>query len=196
MNLERENQTEAGYQIMFKDYDQPATEAYVKMHPAFEVEIEFLTDSSTRLNKAKNVTVSGIVAQPLNYLKLSLERRVGFQTLSGSRGLVVAPEAWIFHKGLTFRKRKVPSKQLKDLYGIWYVSTQLGQLSESALSQFQLLASNHTKWFKTFSDHLSSWVDNASPLEWSQLEDQDPSGNLKRLRFEKLMQNLCNGLNS
>ncbi|MBA2367828.1 MAG: hypothetical protein H0V82_02245 [Candidatus Protochlamydia sp.] len=46
---------EAGFNHVFKDLDDPATEAYVKDIAGAVIEIEFLTDDSVRNNKDKNV---------------------------------------------------------------------------------------------------------------------------------------------
>jgi hypothetical protein len=176
---------EAGFIPIFKDIDIPATESYVKEIDGIEIEIEFLTDSATRDDKNQNVVIAGIVAQPLSYLTLSLKRTLEFQTYSCEMGKVVSPGAWIFHKGLTFTRRKTPSKMLKDLYGIWYVLTQLGDFSDKTLAEFSLFAQQHPKWLQTCQKQLSNWMDRASPSEWSQLEAQDPSGKLKKLSFER-----------
>ncbi len=179
---------EAGFTRLFKDVDIPATEAYVKEIDDLEIEIEFLTDSAARNDKNKNVIIGGVVAQPLSYLTLSLQMTTEFQTYSGKKGRVVSPGAWMFHKGLTFTKRKSSSKMLKDLYGIWYVATQLGDFSDQALVEFNMLTKQHVKWFKTLQKNLSDWMDNASPAEWSKLEAQDPAGKLKKLSFERVIQ--------
>lgn len=149
-----------------------------------EIEIEFLTDDSARNNKDKNVLISGVLAQPLSYLTLSLQTTVKFQTYSNVTGNVVTPGAWIFHKGLTFTKRKSSLKILKDLYGIWYVASQLGEFSDHALDEFSGLAKQHPKWFKTFQNNLHNWLSNTSPNDWSKLESQDPSGRLRKLNFD------------
>ncbi len=181
---------EAGFKPMFKDIDVPATESYVKEIAGAEVEIEFLTDSATRGDKNKNIIVAGIVAQPLSYLTLSLQATMDFQTSSHEAGRVVSPEAWIFHKGLTFTRRKSSLKMLKDLYGIWYVLTQLGDFSVQAHVEFASLAHRHPKWHQTFQKQLSAWIEHASPADWSMLETQDPSGKLKKLGFERSLKML------
>lgn len=181
---------EAGFSQIFKDLDCPATESYIKKINGLEVEIEFITDSATRIDKHKNVLIAGIVAQPLSYLTLSLQMTRKFETYSRESCQVVAPGAWIFHKGLTFPKRKNASKIHKDLYGIWYVATQLGDFSENAMAELIFLGSQNPKWFKTLQDNLRNWISAASPLEWSKLEAQDPSGNLKRLNFERITKNI------
>lgn len=181
---------EAGFSHVFKDLDDPATEAYVKNISGAEVEIEFLTDDSVRNNKDKNVVIAGVVAQPLSYLTLSLEKTLKFQTYSKVTGNVVTPGAWIFHKGLTFTKRRSSLKILKDLYGIWYVASQLGNFSDHALDELKDLAKQYPQWFKTFQKNLCTWVNDASPGEWFKLEAQDPSGRLRKLNFEISMKKL------
>ena len=187
---------EAGFNHVFKDLDDPATEAYVKDIAGAEIEIEFLADDSVRNNKDKNVLITGVVAQPLSYLTLSLQTTLKFQTHSNVTGNVVTPGAWIFHKGLTFTKRKSSLKTLKDLYGIWYVASQLGEFSGNALNEFSGLAKQHPKWFKTFQNNLTTWINSASPKDWSKLETQDPSGSLRRLNFEYILERVLAPSNS
>lgn len=182
---------EAGFTHVFKDLDIPATESFVKEIDGVEVEIEFLTDSATRDDKNKNVVIAGIVAQPLSYLTLSLQATMEFRTYSGEVGKVVSPGAWIFHKGLTFTRRRSSSKMLKDLYGIWYVTSQLGDFSDQALAEFAFLSQQHHKWLQTFQKQLSNWMNQASPAAWSQLEAQDPAGKLKKLTFERSLKMLA-----
>src|ERR1700733_10303793 len=179
---------EAGFSHIFKDLDDPATEAYGKDIAGAEVEIEFLTDDSVRNNKDKNVVIAGAAAQPLSYLTLSLQTTLKFQTYSKITGNVVTPGAWIFHKGLTFTKRKSSLKILKDLYGIWYVASQLGAFSDHALDEFKALSKQHPKWLKTFQKNLRDWLENVTPNDWTKLEAQDPSGRLRKINFEQIIQ--------
>ncbi|MEX1012069.1 MAG: GSU2403 family nucleotidyltransferase fold protein [Waddliaceae bacterium] len=181
---------EAGFAHVFKDLNIPATEAYLREIDGLEVEIEFLTDSAKRNDKTKNVVIGGVVAQPLSYLTLSLQMTTEFQTYSGQIGRAVSPSAWMFHKGLTFTKRKSSSKMLKDLYGIWYVGTQLGDFSEQSLVEFKMLKKQHSKWFETLRKNLHNWILSATPAEWSKLETQDPAGKLKKLGFERIIKKL------
>lgn len=181
---------EAGFTHVFKDVDIPATESFVKEIDGVEIEIEFLTDSASRMDRNKNVVVAGIVAQPLSYLTLSLRTTLQFQTYSHEVGKVVSPGAWIFHKGLTFTRRKSSSKMLKDLYGIWYVVTQLGDISDQTVTEFSFLSQQHPKWLQRFQKQLSNWMNQASPADWSKLEAQDPAGKLKKLGFERSLKML------
>lgn len=90
---------DAGFMPIFKDIDIPASEAYIKEIEGNELEIEFLTSSNIRGDKNKNVSIAGIVAQPLKYLELSLDNSIEFTTDLKETGLVVDPKIWIFHKG-------------------------------------------------------------------------------------------------
>lgn len=181
---------DAGFTPIFKDVEVPATESYVKEIDGTEVEIEFLTHSDSRNDKSKNIVIAGVVAQPLSYLTLSLKMTMQFQTHSKKIGRVVSPGAWIFHKGLTFSRRKSSLKMLKDLYGIWYVTKQLGNFSEQALIEFDSLKRQHSKWFETFKKNLHYWMADATPEEWLKLESQDPAGKLKKLNFQQMIQRL------
>lgn len=182
---------DAGFKNFFKDVNIPAAEAYVKAIKGEDVEIEFLTDDAVRNDKNKNVVISGIVAQPLSYLTLSLQKTIPFQTYSNQKGRVVSPGAWMFHKCLTFTKRKGSLKKLKDLYGIWYLATQLGDFSDLAVAEFNNHALQNPKWFNTVKKNLLNWMENVSPVEWEKLETQDPSGKLKKLSFEKVMKKIA-----
>jgi hypothetical protein len=183
---------EAGFAQMFKDRDNPATESYVKEINGVEVEIEFLTDNNTRGDKNKNIKIhgTGITAQQLTYLELSINSTTKFKTFSGERGLVVTPEAWIFHKGLTFTKRKDKNKKFKDLYGIWYVATQLSEFSDEAIKKLKSLFRQDPKWHMTFCKNLQGWLDQVVPIEWISLENQDPYGNLKKEPFVEMIRML------
>jgi len=188
-----EHLTNAGFSHVFKDRHDPATEAYIKEINNQEIEIEFLTDTSTREDKTKNVPIAGIVAQPLSYLTLSLQMTMEFTTNSKQKGLVVAPGAWIFHKGLTFVKRKEKSKKLKDLYGIWYLASNLGRFSEQSIKEFYFLVNRYPTWYKTLKKNIEGWLEDITPEYWSLLESQDPYGKLNRLNFLNTIGSLTNG---
>ena len=181
---------EAGFKQAYKDLGHPGTESYRKDIRGLEVEIEFLTCANTRGDKQKNVLISGVIAQPLNYLTLSLEENRKFETFSCERGRVVSPGAWIFHKGLTFPMRKSDAKLCKDLYGMWYVASQMGGFSEEAVKELHHLATQRPKWLKKLRGNLLEWMGGASPSDWANLEAQDPYGKLMKPRFERVVKQL------
>ncbi len=182
----------SGFQQSFRDYLNPATEFYKKNIEDVDVIVEFLTDDSVRIDKEKNVLIAGVVAQSLSYLKLSLENALPFFTLSGEKGFVVSPEAWIFNKGLAFPKRVDKKKIYKDLYGIWYVGSQLGNLSDQTIERLKNLSLKEPTWFKTFAKNLLTWQQEATPLDWLNLEKQDQFGNLRKIDFQMITEKILN----
>jgi hypothetical protein len=125
-------------------------------------------------------------------LKLSFENALPFFTLSGEKGFVVSPEAWIFNKGLAFPKRMDKKKIYKDLYGIWYVGAQLGNVSDQTIERLKKLFLLEPAWFKSFSKNLLSWQQEAVPSDWLNLERQDQFGNLRKIDFQMLMERILN----
>ena len=190
-----EHLQEAGFLQFHKDIDHPATEVYAKEIEGVAVEVEFLTDQETRGDKNKNVVISGVVAQPLNYLNLSLRNPREFKTYSGQVGLVVSPGAWMLQKGLIFPRRNNELKLCKDLYGIWYVGSQMGSFSKEAMAEFHNLAAQHPKLFKRVVRNMCEWQEKATPAHWSRLADQDPFSVLTRHRFERMAQLLTDSQN-
>ena len=105
---------------------------------------------------------------------------------SGAIISVVKPEAWVFHKGLTFTKRTAKVKKYKDLYGIWFVLTQLNEVSFAVQKALpKLMKKNPEPWTKTFKENLKTWIDSATPQDWDLLERQDVGGKLTKAGFIK-----------
>lgn len=103
---------------------------------------------------------------------------------------VVSPQAWIFHKGLTFLNRTDKNKSYKDLYGICYAASQLTNLSDKTILELKIMAREAPKWFKTFQKNLQEWVQEASPDDWRKLENQDPFGALRKPGFIRIIEKL------
>ncbi|MFZ4405624.1 MAG: GSU2403 family nucleotidyltransferase fold protein [Pseudobdellovibrionaceae bacterium] len=174
-----------GYEPKIKSLDNPPVQSFVRQFNEVEIEVEFLTDNKSR-NKEDVVFISsaGVNAQALSYLEMSLKEAMPLKLPSGSNILVVKPEAWVFHKGLTFTKRTVKLKKYKDLYGIWFVLTQLGDVSFATQKALRKLINNNpVSWGKTFKENLNSWIDAATPQDWNLLELQDTSGKLSKQGF-------------
>ncbi|MCE5315901.1 MAG: hypothetical protein LLG04_00880 [Parachlamydia sp.] len=174
---------EAGFVQHYISYSDPPAQSYHKTVNGIDLELEFLTDDNTRGDKNQNVLISGIVAQPLTYLSLSLKTTVKFKTFFGIEGNVVAPGAWLFHKGLTFTRRAHIEKSFKDLYGLWWVASQLGDFSQHAIAELHALSGDNPKWSYTFRTNLQRWIENASTQDWSKLMVQDTSNKLEKNGF-------------
>ncbi len=175
----------SGYEFKNKSLDTPAVQSFVKQFDDVEIEVEFLTDNKSR-NQENVVMISdaGVNAQALSYIEMSLKEATPLNLPSGAKISVVKPEAWVFHKGLTFTKRTASGKKYKDLYGIWFVLTQLNDVSFAVQKALpKLMKSNPAPWGKKFKENLKSWIDSATPQDWDLLEQQDVTGKLNKPGF-------------
>ncbi|MBC7420367.1 MAG: hypothetical protein H7328_06520 [Bdellovibrio sp.] len=175
----------SGYEPKNKSLDNPAVQSFIKQFNEVEIEVEFLTDNKSR-NQEGVVVISdaGVNAQALSYIEMSLKEALPLSLPNGAKILVVKPEAGVFHKRLTFTKRTVKVKKYKDLYGIWFVLTQLYDVSFAVLKALpKLMKKNPAPWTKTFKENLNSWIDSATPQDWDLLERQDVTGKLSKPGF-------------
>lgn len=179
-----------GYAPKNKSMDEPSVQSFIKQIDEVEIEVEFLTDNKSR-NQEDVVVIkeAGVNAQALSYIEMSLEEATPLILPNGSSISVVRPEAWVFHKGLTFTKRTAKAKRYKDLYGIWFVLTQLNDVSFSVQKALPKLMKRHPEsWNKTFSNNLKSWIESATPQDWDLLEKQDVGGKLTRASISAVIQ--------
>lgn len=95
----------------------------------------------------------------------------------------------MFHKALTFPKRRHKQKKAKDLYGIWYTGTQLQSFSHNALRELSTLAKERSpKWRQRAKKNLRDWVSGATNADWQLLEAQDPAGALTNEHFRRFVE--------
>jgi len=181
-----------GYKFRPKSLGIPPVSGYFKEVDNQEIEVEFLTDDRARVSAdTLNIPIANVTAQTLSYLEMSLDSVVSAQLPSGVEFNVVSPEAWVYHKGLTFTRRVKKSKQYKDLYGIWFVLTQLAETSVAVKMNLKKIQEENPKnWKNDFSDNLSSWIKHATPNDWSKLIAQDPENRLTEIAFRGLIEEL------
>ena len=119
---------------------------------------------------------------------MSLNEGMSLILPSGHKINVVRPEAWVFHKGLTFVKRVSVAKKYKDLYGILFVLSQLKDVSIATQKALPKLINKNTRaWEQTFKSNLKKWMAEASPKDWQILESQDGEGRLTQSSFVQLI---------
>lgn len=169
--------------------DSPSVQSFIKQIQEVEIEVEFLTDNKSR-TKEEVVVIkdAGVNAQALSFVEMSLQEVTTLTLPSGNKVTVVRPEAWVFHKGLTFVRRINETKKYKDLYGIWFVLSQLGDVSLAVQKTLPKLTSKKPpSWSKTLKENIMGWMGTASPKDWQMLESQDVTGKLSKPGFEALM---------
>jgi len=179
-----------GYEFRPKGLSISSVSSYFKGVDDQEIEVEFLTDDRARMSAdTLNIPKAGVTAQTLSYLEMSLDSVVTAKLPNGIEFKVVSPEAWVYHKGLTFNRRVKQSKQYKDLYGIWFVLTQLAETSVVAKTNLKKIQEENPKgWKNDFKNNLSSWVKNATPNDWLKLITQDPNSRLTEIAFRGLVE--------
>jgi len=179
-----------GYEVFYKSTSKPPVISYLKNIANLDIEVEFLTSDKAR-DKKSVVEVYGVNAQTLGFLEMSLEKIVAFKLLNGKKINVVRPEAWVFHKLITFPLRpKKSDKAYKDLYGSWYVASELSVVSQKCLKDLKLLMSQHASWAKKAKKNIEEFLNKASPEDWAKLEAQDPNGRLTRIKFESFSEKI------
>lgn len=184
-----------GYALKLKSVGHPAVESYIRTIDDVEIEVEFLTDARSRAKEdVVAIQEAGVTAQALSYIEMSLQEGTPLTLPSGNHINIVKPEAWVFHKGLTFVKRTIKVKRYKDLYGIWFVLSQLNDTSLAVKKALPILMGKYSpSWKKTFSVNLNTWIANATPKEWKVLESQDVEGSLTKVGFVALVKSVTNG---
>ena len=129
---------EAGFEPVFKSSDTPPVIRYEGTIAGQEVEIEFLTDQRGAKEDVAIEVQKGLHAEALRFVSIPINNVIeviidDFLIGEGSQPLrvkVPAPEAFIFHKGLTFVRRKDKQKRAKDLYYVFDILTNCSEFSE------------------------------------------------------------------
>ncbi len=184
-----------GFTVRHKDLNTPSIQSYVKTVENTEIEVEFLTDAKSRINaNAVVIEKAGITAQPLSFIEMSLKEYISVKLPRNAIARIVSPEAWVYHKGLTFAKRTKVAKKYKDLYGIWFVLAHIQSKSVSVMKNLHDLQNRYPpSWKKTFESNLVDWIKAATPKDWRLLEQQDQLGRLSKEDFRLLISQLMSG---
>jgi len=176
----------AGFHPVKKHQDLPPS--FRKIIEDKILDIEFITLIPENIHRSYLVNIGGITAIALkDLIGLHSLKIITYRTLQGKTGLVLSPGYWLFIKGLFFNEVFRTHKNTTDLYGIWYVLTQLGTFSEKAFQELIFFKKTHPLLYKQFSNKLEEWVNKASRYDWAQLEAYDPSKKLKKTDFEHLI---------
>ena len=118
---------EAGFRSVFRSSDRPPVIHYEGTIESEDVEIEFLTDQRGAKEDVVIEVQEGLHAEALRFISIPIEHAIeltidDFQ-IGGEHPpftvKVPSPEAYIFHKGLIFERRKDRRKKAKDLYYIF-----------------------------------------------------------------------------
>lgn len=173
-----------GFKAVFKSRDTPPVIHYEGEFEGEPVEIEFLTDQVGSESDLVKKVQPDLHAEALRFISIvvenTIELTISGKDLPGVSGQlsvkVPTPAAYIFHKGLVYRRRQDPRKGDKDLYYIFDLLTGCKKLMPSIMDDFADLAQRYTPWFKAFIKNLET--DFADPASEGVLRvlDQRPTG--------------------
>jgi len=165
---------EAGLKPKFKSLNIPPVIHYEGTIDGQEVEIEFLTDQRGAKEDVVIEVQSGLHAEALRFVSIPIEHTIeltidDFQIgrkYQPLRVKVPSPEAFVFHKGLIFERRKDKLKKAKDLYYIFDILANCPELREQITKGLKGFENKYPSWFfrfiknlhKNFSDLISDGI--------------------------------------
>ncbi len=187
---------EAGFEVVFKSRDIPPIIHYEGNIENMDVEIEFLADQTGSNPEIVLEVQKGLHAEALRFLSIVIENvtevTIDNAVIAGrSSPLIVkvpTPAAYMFHKGLIFRRRKDSEKKAKDLYYIFDILTGCSQIMPAIMDDFDRLAKKYPAWFKTFTGNLSLYFKTIGSEGVLWVTEQRPTLAFEGLNMEQFKQ--------
>lgn len=187
---------DADLKPVFRSMDNPPVVHYEGNIQGDDVEIEFLTDLTGSDDTLVIKVQKGLNAVALRYISLITDNTIDVEiddlpTDSPHESLIVKvphPGAYIFHKGLIFDRRKTREKKAKDLYYIFDILVNCGEIEDQILNELKGLKSAHTAWFKKMIANMETYFSEATSEGVNMLVSQRPVDALPELTEEQFMQ--------
>jgi hypothetical protein len=187
---------EAGFEAVFKSRDIPPVIHYEGNIENMDVEIEFLADQTGSNPEIVLEVQKGLHAEALRFISIVVENvaevTIDDAVIAGqSSPLIVkvpTPAAYMFHKGLVFRRRKDPEKKAKDLYYIFDILKGGSKIMPAIMDDFDQLSRKYPAWFKTFIENLTLYFQTTSSEGVLCVTEQRPPLSLEGLNVEQFRQ--------
>lgn len=188
---------EAGFRPNFKSRETPPVICYEGNIDGHAVEIEFLTDQKGAKEDAVIEVQKGLNAQSLRFISIPIANVIeveiddfpvgdGFSPLKVK---VPSPEAYIFHKGLVFARRKGQQKKAKDLYYIFDILANCLELRERIMKGLKELKKAYPPpWFRRFIGNLEVNFSDMTSDGVMLVLSQRPAGAFPNLNDEQFKQ--------
>ena len=156
---------DAGLSPILKGHGRRPAVSYEGEIEDVEVEIEFLTHQKGPKGIEIITVQENLYAQALRFISVSLENTMKVEIDDFYVGgeprylevLVPTPAAFIFHKGLVFRRRNNHLKKAKDLYYIFDILANLEGMERQIYEGMAGLKKKYPTWFKTFMKNLGEF---------------------------------------
>jgi len=180
---------EAGFKAAFKSSDTPPVIHYEGTIDGEEVEIEFLTDQRGPRDDGVIEVQKGLHAEALRFISIPINHTVDvtiddFRTGGEYHPISVkvpSPEAYIFHKGLIFERRKDKRKKAKDLYYILDILANCPDLKERIINGLKDFEKGYPSWFSRFIKNLQKSFSDLTADGILMISGQRPAGAFPKL---------------
>ena len=180
---------EAGFESIFKSSDTPPVIHYEGTIDGEEVEIEFLTDQRGPRDDVVIEVQKGLHAEALRFISIpighAIEVTVDDLRIGGEyhplRVKIPSPEAYIFHKGLIFERRKDKQKKAKDLYYIFDILANCPELKEGIIEGLKGFEKEYPSWFSRFIKNLQKNFSDLTADGILMISGQRPAGAFPKL---------------
>jgi len=180
---------DAGLKTTFKNSDTPPVIHYEGAIDGEEIEIEFLTDQRGPRDDVVIEVQKGLHAEALRYISIpishAIEVTIDDFRIGGEchpiRVKVPSPEAYIFHKGLIFERRKDKLKKAKDLYYIFDILANCPELRERIIEGLKGFEKEHPPWFSHFIKNLQKTFSDLTADGILMIFNQLPAGAFPKL---------------
>jgi len=188
--------SEAGFKPVFKSSDTPPVIHYEGTIEGEEVEIEFLTDQRGAKEDVVLEVQEGLHAEALRFISIPIAHaievtiddfRVGTEDCPFTVKLP-SPEAYIFHKGLIFDRRKDKQKKAKDLYYIFDILANCPELRGRIIQGLNGFEKEYASWFSRFIRNLKRYFSGLTADGVRMVSSQRPAGAFPKLTKEQFRQ--------
>jgi hypothetical protein len=153
---------DAGFKPTFKSASIPPVIHYEGAIDGEGVEIEFLTDQRGASDDVVIEVQKGLYAEALRFASIptshAIEVVIDDFWIGGEyhplKIKVPSPEAYVFHKGLIFERRKSKEKSAKDLYYIFDILANCPEIKERIIRGLIRFEEVYPGWFSRFSKNI------------------------------------------
>jgi len=187
---------QSGLQSRFRSNDIPPVIYYEGDIEGENIVIEFLTDQR---GASENIVIEvqkGLHAVALRFVSILLENTIEVEIddlivdgkLQNLRIKTPSPEAYIFHKGLVFKRRKTPHKKAKDLYYIFDILANCPELNKSITDGLRLYKLKYSPWFPKFIQNMETHFLDISAEGVAMIASQKPDNAFPLMTVDQFKQ--------
>jgi hypothetical protein len=153
---------DAGFKPTFRSAGIPPVIHYEGVINGEEVEIEFLTDQRGASDNVVIEVQKGLYAEALRFASIPISHAIEVtiddfwigEEYHPLKIKVPSPEAYVFHKGLVFERRKSKEKSAKDLYYIFDILANCPEIKERIIQGLKKFEKEYPGWFSRFSKNI------------------------------------------